>query len=512
MKQHNIGRVISRIQSSAAEVRKNFALTPLFYYIHIDMAQKKSLKQLPKSARYRRLLRGTSGNALPVVLMFASVGLIVVVGYLSHQARSNARALRSPTALQATFNARSGVYHALDNLIWGNEPNTPEASSEIEQLFSMDMFDGADTSFGNESPDTSVTKRIFLYADDSVNTADINVEPQGIYCLITSVSTVLHTTRTVQARLGSPAPAKPDTVLILENNLPIRGRLSGRAHQTDKKSDTLSSTKSVEGRIKEFIISLNSKSMSTEDTSFFEAPLVIRNSGELGAIPDDVKSHLLLDGSFSSITWKSKRKITVSGDLQVTGFFKLENLEFSVGGEIRILDYASLANVTLFTEQRIFIGDNAVFHGNALAMGTINVFGHAEVKERSSLVAAGVRSSMSQNRNQPNRYSIFFSDAAKFDGTAVALGNPGGIKTDPKASLQGILWAQRAVCHGGKLTGIIKAEFLLDCYDPESDSLAATPNIAENVFSGTIEPLLSIGDYVMPYFIGTPRIISWREF
>jgi hypothetical protein len=45
-----------------------------------------------------------------------------------------------------------------------------------------------------------------------------------------------------------------------------------------------------------------------------------------------------------------------------------------------------------------------------------------------------------------------------------------------------------------------------------SDSITVSPNIVENTFNGTIEPLLSISDYVMPYFMGTPRVINWREF
>jgi hypothetical protein len=376
----------------------------------------------------------------------------------------------------------------------------------------MGMFDNGGAILGYEPSSTDVTETVFLYAGDSVNTSNINLSTQGIYRLITSVAAVHRTTRTVQARLGSSAPAKPDTVLILENNLPVRGRFQGRVHQINKIQDTLSSSKSMDERIKDFISGFNQGNIFNEDTSFFDIPLVIRSSGELSAIPDAVKTHLLLDGSFSGITWNAKRKITVSGDLQITGSFKLENLEFSVGGEIRILDHASLANASLFSARRIFIGDNAVFHGDALAMGSINVYGNAAVKGQSSLISAGVQSSAQQNREQPNRYSIFLSENATFDGTAVALGNPGGIKTDPGTEQRGILWAQKMACHSGKLSGILKAEFLLDCFDPKSDSLAAAPNIAENVFSGTIEPLLTIGEYVMPYFIGTPRIISWKEF
>jgi len=303
-------------------------------------------------------LRNKNGNTLPIVMAFASIGCIVVAGYLAHQVRSNARAFRSPAAVQAMLNARSGIYHALDELISENKPDTLKAISAYDQLFRMDMFNDADTSFNDENIDEDVTKTVFLYMNDSVNTADITISTHGIYSMITSNSTVLNITRTAEAILGCPAPAKPDTVLILENNLPVRGHLRGRVHQTVKNPGT--SSKSMEGRIKKFISELKRQNASDADTSFFDIPLIIRSSNDLAAIPDIVRGHLLLDGAFSNVLWRDKRKIEVYGDLQITGSFELKNLEFDVKGEVRILDNASLADVYIFASRSIFIGDNAV--------------------------------------------------------------------------------------------------------------------------------------------------------
>jgi len=451
-----------------------------------------------------------NGNTLPLVLAFASIGMIIVTVYLTHQVQSNTRALRSPAALQATLNARSGIYRALEKLISGNESDTMETISAIDQIFRMDLFDNIDTDF-QELLDIDTTETVFLYTNDSVNTANITIDSQNIYSLITSRASALNITRTVEARLGCSAPAKPDTVLILENKLPVNGRFKGKVHQTVKSIDTMSS-KSVERRINAFIAGLKRQSIvGGEDTSSFEAPLVIRSTGDLAAIPDTVKSHLMLDGAFSNIVWKDKRKITVYGDLQVTGFFEVENLEFSVSGETRILDDVSLANVSIFSARRIFIGDKAVFHGDAMTLGTINIYGSAEVKGRSLFIAAGSGAAVSSSKGKASRYSILLSENSVFDGVVVALGSPGGIKTDPDTKLRGILWAEKAVCHRGSLAGIIRAEYLLDCSNPVNDTISPS-KITENLFSGAIEPLLSVGNYKMPYFMGVPQIISWREF
>ncbi|MDR2727821.1 MAG: hypothetical protein LBB56_01725, partial [Chitinispirillales bacterium] len=400
--------------------------------------------------------RGDSGSTLTTVIVFASVGLIVLTMYLSHQTRTSVRALRSPAALQALLNARSGIYRGLDMLAGEfDEPDTLKTISAIDNIFRMDMFDGIFDDSGaidyDEPLSMNNAKTISLYSDDDINKSEISFSVQGIYNLITSASTVNKITRTVEAMQGCAAPAKGDTVLIIENNLPIQGRFRGKAHQTDKNiTDTLSSEESSESRIKKFISEINSQTIAYEDTSAFAIPLTVQYSSSIESIPDTVKGHLLLDGAFSEIVWKDKRKVLIYGDLQITGLFKLENLELRAAGEIRILDKASLVNVSLFSMSRIFIGDNAVFSGNALSAGSINVYGNAEIKEKSSLITTGSRASTQQDK--PSNYSIFLSESSVFDGTAIALGNPGGIKTDAGVKLSGILWAQKAVCHSGKLS------------------------------------------------------------
>ncbi len=460
--------------------------------------------------------RGNDGSAMLVVLTFAAVGLIVVTSYLAHQARANVKALRSPAVTQATLNARSGVYRVFETLFSKNALDTLETIHAIDRLFGADMFNDADTGgFYYEAADTGAAKKTFLYARDSVNTAFVAVQTQGIYGLITSTSTAFNITRAAEARLGCQAPAKPDTVLILENDLPINGRFKGKAHRIVKTTDSLlsvSSSRNQEDRINGFISGIKRQNTFVEDTSVFGNPLIIRTHKEFAVIPDTVKTHLLLDGAALSAAWKSRRKITVYGDLQITGFFTLENVEFKVGGDIKLLDNASLANVGIFSMRRIFIGDNAVFQGDALAMVSVNVYGKAAVRGRSTLIAAGVLGSTQKPTAASNRYSIFISDASEFDGTAVALGAAGGIKTDPGAKLSGVLWAQKNVCHNGILTGIIKAEYLSDCSNQNNNGVAAVQKITENAFGGAIEPLASVDDYKMPYFIGTPLIINWREF
>ncbi|MFP4013106.1 MAG: hypothetical protein ACLFVQ_03400 [Chitinispirillaceae bacterium] len=452
--------------------------------------------------------RNEQGNTLPVVLLFASCGLIIVTMYLAHQVRSTDLANRAPSSLQALLNARSGIYKGMEKLQSEEREDTLSTISAVDQIFRMDLFDSLDL-----DPEPSMmgeTETIQLFKEDTVNYSEVSITAQGMYCLVTSKSTVQKATRTVEVILGSSAPARPDTVIILENDLPLKGSYRGKLWQKTGKSDSKSQEKKTQFR--SFLSSLRERIVSEEDSTTFDVPLTIQSHKGVTTIPDTVRSHLVLDGTFSEITWKEKKKITVQGDLQLVGSFTLEDLDMAVGGEIRILDEAKLTNVSLFSMGRIFIGDNARFQGNALTTASINVYGNASVEKKSSLCAFGTADSIGSRRKDiPRNYSILLSEQSVFDGTAIALGNPGGIKTDPGTQVSGILWAENLICHSGQLSGLIKASSLFDCSQMTEDTLVKASDLEENSFSGTAEPLSSIGEYRMPYFMGDPFIISWKE-
>ncbi|MFP4162463.1 MAG: hypothetical protein ACLFQB_00095 [Chitinispirillaceae bacterium] len=454
-----------------------------------------------------KVFRNEQGNTLPIVLLFASCGLIIVSVYLTHQVRTTSMANRSPSSLQALLNARSGIYKGLEKLRSDDQKDTLPTISAVDQIFRMDLFDSLD--LAPESSTIGEKEKIKLFKEDSSNWSEVTITPHGMYCQIHSEATVRKTTRRVEAILGCSAPARPDTVLVLENDKPVKGTYRGKLWQPKRKK---SDSKGKKKQFQEFISSLKSRIISQEDTSTFGVPLTIQSPKALNSIRDTVKSNLILDGSFTDLEWKEKRKITVQGDLQIIGEFRLKDLDIAVGGETRILDQTKLANVTLFSIGRIFIGDQATFQGNALTMSSINVYGEASVHSKSSLCAFGSADSVNSKREDiPRNYSILLSESSVFDGTAIALGNPGGIKTDETAHISGILWAEKAVCHKGEMAGLIKAAGLVDCSQLESDSLINTSDVEENNFSGTIEPLSTIIDYRMPYFLGEPFIISWKE-
>ncbi|MDG5816209.1 hypothetical protein QA601_14035 [Chitinispirillales bacterium ANBcel5] len=447
-----------------------------------------------------------SGNTMPFILFFSAVAFITLSIFLAYQTRSTKVSFRSPSDLQALLNARSGVYKAIH--LFTNDLSTEDTLPTISTTnpsFSMGMFDDRNDITLNDGKlrlDGEV-QTITLYDNDSSNSADVALTAQGIYCLISSEATVLDITRLVEAKLGSGPPALPDTVLILENNNPVRGSYRGTVI---RESDDQSNKQEAIDRF----ISEYSSRLANADTSIFETPLTIRSKNAVHSIPDIVRTHLLLDAPYFDITWNEKRNITVLGDLQISGSFNVQNLDFAVAGEIRILDNSKLVNVSLFSDHRIFIGDNATFEGNAISMGTINLYGRAEAKNRSSFMSLGKRSSSNDSGSTSQNYSILISEASRFDGTAIAIGNAWSIKTDPSTQISGILWGNNLVCHGGELAGILRAKGLSDCIYQEI-SLNPDDEDSENLFSGTIAPLENIKEYKMPYFMGQPKIVSWQE-
>ncbi len=454
------------------------------------------------------------GNTLPIVLFFAACGMIVVTLYLAHQGRANLLAYRSPSGAQALLNARSGVYKALELLDSTNQTDSLPTISTLDQIFRMDLFDSITTETDSSEYLTinGDPKLMTLYKDDTVNSSEVAAKLKGIFCLISSESSILKTTRKVEATLGCPAPARPDTVLILENALPVNGSIKGKICQPTAQAQDSTRKEQKKIKYKKFFSALKERVLPTLDSLILDVPLTIQSQKSLSLIPDDVNSHLILDGAFTDITWSEDRKIIVRGDLQISGTFRLENLDITVGGEIRILDESHLENISLFSSGRIFIGDKAQFQGDMIAMGSINIYGNASVLGKSTLLAAGNTDSLSGKRTDiPRNFSILISENASFDGTAVAFGNPGGIKTDPDTRSTGILWAEKLVCHSGELSGIIRAEYLIDCTDIKSDSVLFPSSLKENTFTGTISSLSSIENYAMPYFLGEPVIVNWKE-
>ena len=481
------------------------------------------------------------GTAMTIVIFFAAIGMIIAFSYLFHQMSLSKISLRSPVILQAQFNARSGIYKSFYQLIDSLQTDTLPTLSPLDSAFGSSMF----SSFTDTLP-RSVDKptldgtpvSYLLYTDslatDSSNTCEVSLEPKGGELVITSTGTYRGTERTVTALLGSRIPAFPDTVILYRNTLVWDGNEPRGTIVSINDSITYNSLWYNQ------IIDRYQTEITNTDTFMLDPPLIIQSRHDLDKIKPVVYGPLMIDGTHMEIPWKDTGTIVVKGDLQTTGEVSIEGLEFIVAGEVKILDESVFRNCNIFTSSRLFIGDEASFSGNALAMHSITVYGKAEVIDKSSLITGSSRAAGSGKSSSDSlKFSLIIAEEASVDAVCIALDTPGSIKTDMETTVTGILWAHHLVCHRGTMSGLICARRIVDCDDPmqmitgdnmenvltpgqpgdstgsakknPDNSTETALNALVNRMTGSLEPLPEITSYSLPFFIGRLSILSWKE-
>ncbi|MCX7726035.1 MAG: hypothetical protein N2053_04215 [Chitinispirillaceae bacterium] len=467
------------------------------------------------------------GAALTTVIFFSVIVLALLLSFLLHERLFLLNILKEPSILQATFNARSGIYKALYKLTDTLFTDTLPPLSALDSALGSDLFtEGIEDSMiakGEEKPQPdgeAVTYRLF--EDDSISESKVEMKTNGGFCRLCAIGKYREREKRVCAKLGSMPPALYDTVVVYTNELKWKEK-PARGEVVKVKEGLPINTQWLNKTIDRYLTEI-----SDVDSLLVNPPLLIQNRLDLSKIDSVVNGPLLIDGSYSHFSWEDTISVIVRGDLQITGDVRISGINFIVAGEIKILDKANV-NSNLFTPLRIFIGDYAIFEGSAFALKSIAVYGKAQVINKSTLLAGSVKKSSTEKASDSVKFSIFLSEESVIDGVCLAIGIPGSIKTDKECIIKGILWAQKMVCHRGRMEGLIVAERLVDCDDPlqmaaeivtQDSSSAKKENkvsyglVKEELFNsipGEVEPLPSIKSYYLPWFIGRLSIVGWYE-
>ncbi len=475
------------------------------------------------------VLTSETGSAMMIVLAFTSIAMITVFSFLLHQIISVKSSLRSPSSLQALFNARSGIYRAFYELIDSTATDTLPAISTLDSTFGSQMFLGISDSSSGKATKIQLNGEPVVYnlfPEEDFGECEVTAELVGGTCILCAIGRFRSAQRKVTAIIGSRPPAYPDTVILYSNTLPWDKKpFKGIAVSVGDTTFRINS--SWFNKIKDRYLT----EITDTDTFLLNTPLLIQNKNDLGKIDSVVNGALLIDGANFGITWKDNRKVIVKGDLQITGDVLIEGVDFIVAGEIKLLDKTKLLKSDIFTQTRLFIGDYARFEGNALALHSIAIYGKSNVTGKSTLVAGSTQASSSKSDVSDSlKFSIIISEEASVDAVCIAVGTPGSIKTDYQTQITGILWTQQLVCHRGKMAGLICAVRVVDCDDPlqmvsSSDLTKAKGGDSKrqqqksgllehqlyNSIPGDVQPLEEIGLYSLPYFIGRLSIINMKE-
>jgi cytoskeletal protein CcmA (bactofilin family) len=457
-------------------------------------------------------LHNHNGSVLPLVLIFSSIAFITVAAFVSGQYLIGKPSLMAPGILQAQLNARSGIWKALD--IMNHPPDTLKAINTLDSTFGKGLFGKPHDTSSIRSPDLiaddSVPLAIQPFSCDSFGTCEVSLSYSGCFQELRSKGTFINKDKYVQVRIGGKLSVSSDTVLYLDSGIALQTPIRGKYRIGPRDSASGIRSSDLNKLITHFS---NELSDSGIDTMMTALPLLVQHKDEFDKIKPIVKGPLFIDGSHFDLAWKSDKKITVLGDLQITGKVVIEGLTFVVVGETRILDNAHLDNVTVFSSKRISIENKAVFSGTAITLANLLVSGNATVENRSMLVITPGISSKPEPPLKPGEkpklkpFSATFIESATIDATIIAYKNPLGIKIGSGAIVKGILWTNGAMSLDGKVNGIIYAGKLVD--GDQAISGVSMASIA--VIRGNIFPLEDFDHYYFPFFLGKLSLISWLE-
>jgi hypothetical protein len=477
-----------------------------------------------------------SGNALPLVLFFSAIGLILVLTYISQQLLIAKPSLSSQTSTQALFNARSGIYKAFDMITNGTKTDTlatKDAKSWGDDLLKPDSLQSEDEF--SETP-----KELSIYANDSFGNCEITLIPYGSFYELKSVGKFGTCKRTVTTHLGGKIPALPDTVCILMNALSWEGSDPRGTVVNNPVQDSTSDSKSLEKLLSDY-----NEALQTFDSLLPQQPLNIFGSRDLNKLKDTINGDCTIDGRTSKCSLSEMRTLYINGKLTIIGDVKIQNMSFVVADDIIFSEGASIKNASIYTSGGLFIENNSSFSGDAIALRSIAIYDEATVLNKSTLVVAGtattsrngeLESATNDKNNKSNnvsestttskskkdslKYAIYIENRAVVDGVCIALGTPGSVKTGPETKITGIIWAKNQVCHQGLMEGCIKAGKMIDCSAPDVSNLPtltpgekqSTPQPAgSNSMTGSIKPLETIAQYKVPCFTDDLAIIEWKE-
>lgn len=452
-------------------------------------------------------IRNQTGSVVTIVLIFSTCAFISVATYFFSQYRLRKRAIQRPLQLQSLLAARSGILLGVDLI---NKSRIYDNQTEIDPIddpFGFGLFEEEDE-FSDEEELAIGGEPItlFPFTDTGFGVCTLQVKSAGNYLQLRSVGHYSKKSSQVSATLGSVPFISPDTVLYLEvAGIPEGGSVSGMVTTISLQGDSgKPSGYTISHKdLKESIDQYQSQ-ISIIDSGLQHTPLTISDNDELDELPEKIEGSLSLDGQFIDLHWKSESTFVILGDLQTVGDVVIEDVELIVEGEVKLFDKTTLKNVTIFSQNTVFLANQSQFQGQITSQGDIEIYDDAVVAAPSCIVAAGTpKKKDAEAEGTDEKFTLYVRNRATVDAVLISASDGGGILTEAETVAKGILWAAGRVCHQGQLQGIIRAKCLVSEENPFLTE--------KNVMQGAVEPLERVSHYVFPFYVGDLSITAWKE-
>ncbi len=448
-----------------------------------------------------------SDRGAATVYIAAVVSVLVALSapvFIRNQLHYSKKAALSKTHVKGLLTARSGISYGLEKI--RKELGEEETPGDTGVMFGDDPFSDDTAYFEKEEPLIEEGElSISLFSGTDQGECILSAEPRGNVLYVVSKGVYMGDSSHASAGLASRVFRTPDTVLYLEKKGEVTGSglVDGeKVFQEDASSELRKRFKVSKDLLKRSIKEYRTALSNIRSAEFPGTPLNITASEELIDIPDTVKGPLFIDGTGQRVSGEIDKTVYALEEVQITGDVHIKDITIAADKDVKLLDNAHLENVEVYTSARFYISGNSVFSGSCIARGDIEVFQEAEIRDKSIFISIGEMKRENIKERKP--FSIFFRDEITADGVFIDLRGKGGISTSEGSLIKGILWSNSEILHNGIAKGFVRAGRLI--------SRNINDTTSGNFLEGDINRLDKIDEYWLPYYIGQPEILTWREW
>lgn len=209
-----------------------------------------------------------------------------------------------------------------------------------------------------------------------------------------------------------------------------------------------------------------------------------------------VNDNIIFNGRSEETPLKiSGPKVFLStGDIQVSGWSRLEGCTIAAIGKVSILDEAKVTGAKIYSMQEVVIADNAKVEGKIFSQCDITITDQAKVLGNSIIYSTGNPSG-----------KVFIGNMASVSGCVMLSGNPGvegGLFIMNNAVVRGLAYSGNRLCLQGNVYGIAIGPRL---YNPNMDSLS------NNYIYGNIKRPDMTANLLLPISFDTNPKPGWMK-
>jgi hypothetical protein len=453
-------------------------------------------------------IQNNRGSAIMLVMAIGAVVTYIVFSWVAFSVRRSHSVIDTRDRLNARYAAESVVSKALyERMINPQGPIVPDSAFQIVRA--------------GDSLNQAAAESTLVYIDSLHHSeASATLHEEGSYVRVEAAGRAGKATWDIVALFGQEMPPDFKYALILSvQNKPLevrRGRIVGdvkTAQQPAGSIDGKIDAGSIvtlppvdERKFAEVMIELEGKlSFSDSAETVFQGSQVFdeQTMPQLGnGRTVFVNGHVLISGGLTKpISLKGPGTILATGDIQISGAAAIEDVECIAVGQVKCFDACRLDKVTIYSQQSIYLDNEAWVSGNLYAFKTITCAGQSTIALPSFAYIKGEAG----KDPRKNVFGLQLLQQARDSGTFFCAAAASYSIVERDARFTGLLYTRGRLELGGTVFGCVAAFELAESIEDNRNTLAG----------GTIIRKVLPSNFVIPPAFGRKgagyRLVSWSE-